>query len=55
MVALPPRDQSCRAPDGGQHLGPRWHAIALAVPAIPQCWLGGKRYEWQRGSVETTS
>jgi hypothetical protein len=25
-------------------LGPRWYAIALAVLAIPQCWLGGKIY-----------
>jgi uncharacterized membrane protein (DUF485 family) len=26
-------------------LGPRWYAIALAVLAIPQCWVGGKLYE----------
>jgi hypothetical protein len=26
-------------------LGPRWYPIALAVLAIPQCWLGGKLYE----------
>ena len=25
-------------------LGPRWYPIALAVLAIPQCWLGGKLY-----------
>jgi hypothetical protein len=26
-------------------LGPRWYPIALAVLALPQCWLGGKIYE----------
>jgi hypothetical protein len=26
-------------------LGPRWYPIALAVLAIPQCWVGGKLYE----------
>ena len=26
-------------------LGPRWYPIALAVLAIPQCWMGGKLYE----------
>lgn len=26
-------------------LGPRWYPVALAVLAIPQCWLGGKLYE----------
>jgi hypothetical protein len=25
-------------------LGPRWYPIALAVLAIPQCWVGGKLY-----------
>jgi hypothetical protein len=25
-------------------LGPRWYPIALAVLAIPQCWIGGKLY-----------
>ena len=30
-------------------LGPRWYAIALAVLAIPQCWLGGKLFEMQQG------
>lgn len=25
-------------------LGPRWYPIALAVLAIPQCWVGGKIY-----------
>ena len=29
-------------------LAPRWYAIALAVLAIPQCWVGGKIYEMQR-------
>jgi hypothetical protein len=33
-------------------LGPRWYAIALAVLAIPQCWLGGKLYESGRGRAE---
>jgi hypothetical protein len=26
-------------------LGPRWYPIALAVLAIPQCWVGGRLYE----------
>jgi hypothetical protein len=26
-------------------LGPRWYPIALAVLAIPQCWVGGKIHE----------
>ena len=30
-------------------LGPRWYPIALAVLAIPQCWVGGKLYEVQSG------
>src|SRR5262245_34729048 len=30
-------------------LGPRWYPIALAVLAIPQCWVGGKIYEMQSG------
>jgi len=25
-------------------MGPRWYPIALAVLALPQCWLGGKIY-----------
>jgi len=25
-------------------LGPRWYPIALAVLALPQCWVGGKLY-----------
>src|SRR5262245_3519504 len=31
-------------------MGPRWYAIALAVLAIPQCWLGGKIYESRTGA-----
>jgi hypothetical protein len=26
-------------------LGPRWYPIAIAVLALPQCWLGGRIYE----------
>lgn len=29
-------------------MGPRWYPIALAVLAIPQCWLGGKFYEMRK-------
>jgi len=29
-------------------LGPRWYPVALAVLAIPQCWVGGKLYEMRR-------
>jgi hypothetical protein len=32
-------------------LGPRWYPIALAVLAIPQCWLGGKLYEMQSAAT----
>jgi len=28
-------------------LGPRWYPIALAVLAVPQCWVGGWIYEVQ--------
>ena len=28
-------------------LGPHWYPIALAVLAIPQCWVGGRIYELQ--------
>ena len=31
-------------------LGPRWYPVALAVLAIPQCWLGGKIFEMRRVS-----
>src|SRR5262245_10874227 len=34
-------------------LGPRWYAIALAVLAIPQCWIGGKLYETRSRKLET--
>ena len=35
-------------------LGPRWYPIALAVLAIPQCWVGGKLYEWRAaGAAES--
>ena len=30
-------------------LGPRWYPIALAVLALPQCWVGGKLYEMRSG------
>jgi hypothetical protein len=29
----------------GKVMGPTWYPIALAVLAIPQCWVGGKVYE----------
>jgi hypothetical protein len=29
----------------GKVMGPAWYPIALAVLAIPQCWVGGKLYE----------
>jgi hypothetical protein len=32
-------------------LGPRWYPIALAVLAIPQCWLGGRIFEMQAGGA----
>jgi hypothetical protein len=31
------------------NLGPRWYPVALAVLAIPQCWLGAKIHEMQSG------
>jgi uncharacterized BrkB/YihY/UPF0761 family membrane protein len=31
-------------------LGPHWYPVALAVLAIPQCWLGGKLYESRAGA-----
>ena len=30
-------------------LGPRWYPIALAVLAIPQCWVGGRLYSMRSG------
>jgi hypothetical protein len=32
-------------------LGPRWYPIALAVLAIPQCWVGGKLYLMRAGKA----
>ncbi len=32
-------------------LGPRWYAVALAVLAVPQCWIGGKIYVAQHPGV----
>lgn len=29
----------------GKGLAPAWYPIALAVLAIPQCWVGGRLYE----------
>jgi len=29
-------------------LGPHWYPIAIALLAIPQCWLGGKLHEGAR-------
>lgn len=37
-----------------QNLGPRWYAIALAVLAIPQCWLGGRIFEARSGRREVS-
>jgi hypothetical protein len=35
-------------------LGPHWYPIALVVLALPQCWVGAKIYEAQRGAVSAT-
>lgn len=32
-------------------LGPRWYPLALAVLAIPQCWVGGKLYVMRSGKA----
>jgi hypothetical protein len=32
-------------------MGPRWYPIALAVLAIPQCWLGGWIYQSRNPGV----
>jgi hypothetical protein len=32
-------------------VGPRWYPVALAVLAIPQCWVGGKLFEQTRRAV----
>lgn len=34
----------------GKGMGPEWYPIALAVLAIPQCWLGGKLFESASGA-----
>jgi hypothetical protein len=34
-------------------LGPRWYPISLAVLALPQCWVGGRIFEWQTGGQNT--
>ena len=31
-------------------LGPRWYPVALAVLAIPQCWVGGRLYLMSSGT-----
>jgi len=31
-------------------LGPHWYPIALALLAIPQCWIGGWIYGWRGAS-----
>lgn len=36
-------------------LGPRWYPLALAVLAIPQCWVGGKLYVMRSGKAITES
>lgn len=33
-------------------LGPRWYPIALAVLAIPQCWIGAQLHAWLRARSE---
>ena len=32
-------------------LGPRWYPVALAVLAIPQCWVGGRLYVMRSGQA----
>lgn len=32
-------------------MGPRWYPIALAVLAVPQCWLGGTIYASRNAKV----
>lgn len=36
-------------------LGPRWYPISLAVLALPQCWVGGKVYEWQSAKISSNA
>ena len=31
-------------------MGPHWYPVAIAVLAIPQCWLGGKLFEMRSGA-----
>lgn len=38
----------------GKGLAPDWYPIALAVLAIPQCWLGGRLYEITSGTPVAT-
>jgi hypothetical protein len=33
-------------------LGPRWYPIALAVLALPQCWIGGRLFEMRRRDAD---
>src|SRR5262245_2658554 len=33
-------------------LGPRWYPVALAVLAIPQCWIGGRIYTWREAHAD---
>ena len=35
-------------------LGPKWYPIALAVLAIPQCWIGGWLYQEKSGKPTET-
>jgi hypothetical protein len=34
----------------GKGMGPNWYPVALALLAIPQCWVGGKIFEKGRGN-----
>jgi hypothetical protein len=36
-------------------LGPRWYPIALAVLAIPQCWVGGRIYMMRKAVAPPTA
>lgn len=33
-----------------QDLGPHWYPVALAVLAVPQCWLGGRLQSAPKGA-----
>jgi len=39
----------------GKGLGPTWYPIALAVLAVPQCWVGGKLREMHLRARPPTS